>query len=34
VTKGQGNTVKVFGWYDNGWGYSGRLVDIVGGLLS
>jgi glyceraldehyde 3-phosphate dehydrogenase len=24
-----GNTVKVFGWYDNEWGYSSRLVDLV-----
>src|SRR5262249_39067311 len=22
--------VKVFGWYDNGWGYSNRLVDLAG----
>ena len=21
--------VKVFGWYDNEWGYSNRLVDVV-----
>ena len=21
---------KVFGWYDNEWGYSCRLVDLVG----
>jgi glyceraldehyde 3-phosphate dehydrogenase len=21
--------VKVFGWYDNEWGYSCRLVDLV-----
>jgi glyceraldehyde 3-phosphate dehydrogenase len=29
-----GSLVKVFGWYDNEWGYSNRLVDlalIVGG---
>ncbi len=24
--------VKVFGWYDNEWGYSSRLVDLVGKL--
>jgi len=24
-----GNLVKVFGWYDNEWGYSSRLVDMV-----
>jgi len=24
-----GNMVKVFGWYDNEWGYSTRLVDLT-----
>lgn len=24
-----GNLVKVFAWYDNEWGYSSRLVDLV-----
>jgi glyceraldehyde 3-phosphate dehydrogenase len=24
-----GNLVKVFGWYDNEWGYSNRLLDIT-----
>ena len=27
-----GNMVKVFGWYDNEWGYSSRLVDLVAKL--
>jgi glyceraldehyde 3-phosphate dehydrogenase len=28
-TKANGNLVKVFGWYDNEWGYSCRLVDLA-----
>ncbi len=24
-----GNLVKIFAWYDNEWGYSSRLVDLV-----
>jgi glyceraldehyde 3-phosphate dehydrogenase len=24
-----GNMVKVFGWYDNEWGYSCRLADLA-----
>jgi glyceraldehyde 3-phosphate dehydrogenase len=36
MTMVQGNQVKVFGWYDNEWGYSNRLVNLtalVGGSL-
>jgi glyceraldehyde 3-phosphate dehydrogenase (phosphorylating) len=29
LTMANGNLVKVFGWYDNEWGYSCRLVDLV-----
>lgn len=29
LTKVIGNQVKVVGWYDNEWGYSCRLIDLV-----
>jgi glyceraldehyde 3-phosphate dehydrogenase len=34
LTMAHGNTAKVFGWYDNEWGYSCRLVDLVPKLLA
>ncbi|HEX6700535.1 MAG TPA: type I glyceraldehyde-3-phosphate dehydrogenase [Gaiellaceae bacterium] len=33
LTMANGSLVKVFGWYDNEWGYSCRLVDLVDKLL-
>jgi glyceraldehyde 3-phosphate dehydrogenase len=33
LTMVSGSLVKVFGWYDNEWGYSCRLVDLVQRLL-
>jgi glyceraldehyde 3-phosphate dehydrogenase len=33
LTMVNGRMVKVFGWYDNEWGYSCRLVDLIGKLL-
>jgi glyceraldehyde 3-phosphate dehydrogenase len=33
LTMVNGRTVKVFSWYDNEWGYSCRLVDLVDRLL-
>jgi len=33
LTMAHRDTVKVFGWYDNEWGYSCRLVDVIPKLL-
>jgi glyceraldehyde 3-phosphate dehydrogenase len=34
LTMASGTMVKVLGWYDNEWGYSCRLVDLVTRLLA
>ena len=33
LTMVRGNLVKVFGWYDNEWGYSCRCVDLIARLV-
>ncbi|WP_199433720.1 type I glyceraldehyde-3-phosphate dehydrogenase [Qaidamihabitans albus] len=30
LTKAIDNLVKVFGWYDNEWGYANRMLDLAG----
>jgi glyceraldehyde 3-phosphate dehydrogenase len=34
LTMARGTLAKVFGWYDNEWGYSCRLVDLVSKLAA
>jgi glyceraldehyde 3-phosphate dehydrogenase len=34
LTKVVGQSVKVLSWYDNEWGYSNRVVDLIGFLES
>jgi len=29
LTEASGRMVKIFGWYDNEWGYTARLVDLT-----
>ena len=33
VVGGSGNLAKIFSWYDNEWGYSCRIVDLVNYML-
>jgi glyceraldehyde 3-phosphate dehydrogenase len=34
LTKVVGNSVKVLSWYDNEWGYSNRVVDLISFLVA
>jgi glyceraldehyde 3-phosphate dehydrogenase len=29
LTQADGTMAKIFGWYDNEWGYTNRLVDLT-----
>jgi glyceraldehyde 3-phosphate dehydrogenase len=33
-TMAMGNLVKVVGWYDNEWGYSNRVIDLIAKICS
>ncbi len=33
LTQSAGELVKIFGWYDNEWGYTNRLADLVEHML-
>lgn len=33
MTASQGNLAKVFSWYDNEWGFSSRMVDMIEMML-
>ncbi|NOY88271.1 MAG: type I glyceraldehyde-3-phosphate dehydrogenase [FCB group bacterium] len=33
LTSAQGNLAKVFSWYDNEWGFSNRMVDMISMML-
>ena len=34
LTSSLGKTVKVVGWYDNEWGYSARVEELIGRLAA
>ena len=34
VLGGKGKLVKIFAWYDNEWGYSSRVCDLIERLSS